>query len=252
MITANGDTIVSKLTGIAGTRSVAVTPTNITFGPVTSGKLVRRTIMISSTGTMPLTLQTPQMSPGSSFSIGSLPRLVLAPGQNEYLELTYAPQSPGSETATLTIGSNASAGSIQVTLNATAQKTKQVDVNPSQSTFGGAAGDASTLGQLGASEELNLSGVTGVAVAEGMQLWQSVPNPARDQVEIRYNLNKGMTVSLELYDAAGRLVKVLDAGVRGVGEQRVVVDVRDLSSGVYHYRLTANGTSISKTMTVAR
>jgi hypothetical protein len=252
MITANGDAIISHLTGIAGTRTVTVTPTSINFGTVTAGKLLRRTITITSTGTMPLTLQGLLMSPGSNFTMGSLPRLVLAPGQTEYLEVTYAPQSSGSETATLTVGSNSTGGPVQVSLAATAVKTKRVDVDPSQTALGGTNDNVGTAGRPGSVEQLNLSGVTGEEVAAGMRLWQSVPNPARDQVEIRYSIAKGADVALELYDAAGRLVKVLDAGMHGAGEQRVMVDVRELASGVYHYRLTANGVSVSKTMTVAR
>ena len=84
----------------------------------------------------------------------------------------------------------------------------------------------------------------------GLKLWQSVPNPSRDRAEIRYSLAKAMDVRLELYDGAGRLVKVLDAGMRQAGEQSVVVDVHELASGLYHYRLTSPSGTVSRTMTV--
>jgi len=253
MITANGDTIISHLTGVAGTRTIAVNPTTVNFA-VSAGKFFRRTITITNTGTMPLTIKNLTISPaGTDFTMSPLARMVLDPGQTEYVEVTYMPQ-PGNTgaTAQLTVNSNSSTGAAAVTLNGVAFKAHQIDVDPSQTVNGGLKGDAGTIGQLGANDELSLSGVAGEEVAGGMRLWQSVPNPARDQVEIRYSLVKGMNVTLELYDATGRLVRVLESGDRGMGEQRVVVDVRDLASGVYHYRLTANGTSISKTMTVAR
>jgi hypothetical protein len=251
MITANNDTIVSHLSGIAGTRTIVVNPTSVNFA-VSSGKFFRRTVTITNTGTLPLTIKDATIAPaGTQFSMSPLARKVLDPGQTEYIEITFAPNGGNSETAQLTINSNASNGAGAVTLNGVAYKAHGVINDPSQTVYGGNNGDAGTIGMLDG-DNLSLSGVAGEDAVNGMRLWQSVPNPARDEVEIRYSLAKGADVSLELYDATGRLVKVLDGGMRGVGEQRVVVDVRDLASGVYHYRLTANGTSLSKSMTIAR
>jgi hypothetical protein len=249
LITSNGDTIVSHLAGIAATRTISVSPINMTFGPVTTGKQVRRTITIANTGLMPVTLQQPLMSPGSDFIVGLLPRLVLAPGQTEYLEVTYLPQTPGGSNATLTISSNASNSSLQVNLNGTALKTKRVDPDPSQATVAADGGAVDPAGIAGAGRA---SGVAGDEAGGGMRLWQSAPNPASDRVEIRYALDRAASVRLELYDASGVLVKVVDAGDRSNGEHHAVVDVRDLPSGVYHYRLAAGAAVIGRTMTIVR
>jgi hypothetical protein len=247
---SNGDTIVARLTGIAGTRTIAVNPSTLNF-TVSPGKVNRKTVTVTNSGTMPLTLQPATLSPGSfDYSIGALPRLILAPGQTEFIEISYAPQTSGSSTSSLSIPSNSTTGTAQVTLNGVS-KTKRIDVDPSQMTLRG--GDEN-LG-AGRNTEMDgnqaVSGVTGEEISYGMMLGQSIPNPARDGVSISYYLSTACDVNLELYDGAGRLVKVLDAGQRGVGEQHVTVDVRQIAAGVYHYRLTSCGHTISRTMTIA-
>ena len=132
-------------------------------------------------------------------------------------------------------------------LTGVATKTKLVIDDPSVTAVKG--GDNGTLAPV---EHLSLSGVNGEDLATGLQLLQSVPNPARDQVEIRYMLASGGDVRLELYDGSGRLVRVLDAGHRQAGETRVMVDVRELASGTYHYRLSAGSSTVGRTMTIAR
>jgi hypothetical protein len=251
LITANGDTIVARLTGIAGTREIAVSPTTVNFGTVTSGKMLRRTITITSTGTMPLMLQVPQMSPGSDFTAGSLPRLVLAPGQTEYLELTYAPQTSGGSNAIMTIlsnGTNGTGGSVQVTLTGTALKTKLIGIDPSQTVAGPVRGGLDLPGNV----ELSASGVAGEDAMKGVSLWQSVPNPAREQAEIRYSLDRTMDVRLELYDASGRLVRVMETGNRETGSHSVILDVRGLASGIYHYRLSTPAGALTRSIDVVR
>jgi hypothetical protein len=249
LITSNGDTIIAHLGGIAATRVVSVTPIVMNFGPVTAGKQIRRTVTITNTGMMSLTLAPPLLSPGSDFVVGSLPRLTLVPGQTEYLEVTYVPQTPGGSNATLTIASNATNGALQITLNGTALKTKLVDTDPSQTV---AVKHGDDRDRAGMADAANTSGVAVDESVAGVRLWQSVPNPANDEVEIRYTLDRATVASLELYDAAGRMVRLVDGGDRGAGEHRVTVDVRELPSGTYHYRLIANGASITRTMTIVR
>ena len=100
--------------------------------------------------------------------------------------------------------------------------------------------------------QMSVSGVAGEVTAGGVALRQSVPNPSRDVAEISYTLPTRGEVTLALYDGNGRLVRVLEQGMREAGEQRVMVRVSDLSSGVYHYRLTAAGHTLAQTMTVVR
>jgi hypothetical protein len=99
---------------------------------------------------------------------------------------------------------------------------------------------------------MSISGVDAAELLNGMALHQSVPNPARDMVEIGYRLTKGGEMELGLYDAQGRLVRMLEAGQRNAGEGVVRVSVADLPSGVYHYRLTSEGRSVSRMLRIVR
>ena len=132
----------------------------------------------------------------------------------------------------------------------TATRTKGIDLDPIQATTG-----ISPTGNdmsRGAEVEMSLSGVEGETAAGGVALRQSVPNPGREVVEISYVLAARGDVMLALYDGNGRLVRVLDQGAREMGEQKITVDVNGLGSGVYHYRLVANGQTLTRTMTVVR
>ena len=136
-----------------------------------------------------------------------------------------------------------------VTLNGTASKTRGVDPgNVSSSVARGVDGELSADAEL----DLSISGVDGEVAAGGVALRQSIPNPGRDAVEISYRLADRGEVTLALYDGNGRLVRILDQGVRDRGEQRVMVRVSDLASGVYHYRLSANGQVLDRVMSVVK
>jgi hypothetical protein len=255
LITDAGDTIVASLTGIAGTRNVTANPSVVNFGTVSAGKFLRRTIEITNTGTMPMILQpSAPLGTASDFSLNPRTTMTLAPGQTEQVEITYAPKAQGTASTLLTFPSNAAnvpGGLIQVTLNGSATRTRRGDIDPSSQTAQIGHGSELTGTTDDGGIQMSLSGVTDVEMVTGMKLWQSVPNPSRDRAEIRYSLAKATDIRLELYDGAGRLVKVLDAGMHQAGEQRVTVDVHGLASGLYHYRLTSADGVISRTMTVA-
>lgn len=70
------------------------------------------------------------------------------------------------------------------------------------------------------------------------------PNPARDGCEIRYSAPADAAVSLAVYDAGGRLVRRLDAGVPAAGDRVARWDRRDARGnpcrgGLYFVRLTS-------------
>ena len=73
------------------------------------------------------------------------------------------------------------------------------------------------------------------------RLHPNVPNPFNPATTIRYDLPAASQVSLRIYDAAGRLVRVLeDAAERSAGTHRVVWRGRDaagapVAAGVYFY-----------------
>ncbi len=80
-----------------------------------------------------------------------------------------------------------------------------------------------------------------VAPAGGPVLLQSAPNPFRQSAVVPYRLAAPGPVSLILYDALGRTVRTLVAGIQAAGDHEAVIDGAGLPSGVYYYELDASG-----------
>jgi len=97
---------------------------------------------------------------------------------------------------------------------------------------------------LGVGDESPLSGVA---------LEQNQPNPCVSRARIGFALARASTVSLALYDMAGREVaRLVDGQLRSAGAHEVDVAVAGLRNGVYFYRLTTGGKTESRRMTVMR
>jgi len=101
---------------------------------------------------------------------------------------------------------------------------------------------------------LNTINLTTVDVEEEENLNFNVndiyPNPATDFAEFTFNLDNSSNVVIEVYNALGQKVSSvlnqnLSAGLNGVN-----INVSNLLNGTYYVRMTSNGHSITKTMTV--
>jgi hypothetical protein len=92
---------------------------------------------------------------------------------------------------------------------------------------------------------------------EGYTLGQNTPNPVRAATTIPFALPREERVSLSLYDVAGRMVRGLTDDVLPAGPHAVTWDGRgengrELSSGVYFYRLTTPQGTLTKNLTLTR
>lgn len=87
---------------------------------------------------------------------------------------------------------------------------------------------------------------------EAFALEGSYPNPARHGATIRYALPEAHAVELTLYDIQGQKVATLARGTKPAGFHDVQLDVQDLPSGVYLYRLTAGSFTDTKQLVVVR
>jgi len=88
-------------------------------------------------------------------------------------------------------------------------------------------------------------------------LAQSYPNPFNPTTRISFGLEKDCVVSLRIYDAAGRLVRVLLRGNMPAGDHSAIWDGKDsaglfASSGIYIYQLRAGNETISKKMVLVK
>ncbi|MES2681515.1 MAG: T9SS type A sorting domain-containing protein [Bacteroidota bacterium] len=66
------------------------------------------------------------------------------------------------------------------------------------------------------------------------------PNPFSNAVSLRYYLNQGCDVSVEITDLVGRTVGVFDLGKQGDGPHTWDWDAKGQGAGLYFYKLKAN------------
>jgi FlgD Ig-like domain len=119
-----------------------------------------------------------------------------------------------------------------------------------------------TFGSLGLTDlELSeLRSILGpVNIPRSFSLSQNSPNPFNPSTTIFYTISddRGIDVSLEVYNLRGQLIKVLVDRVHSSGEYRVTWDGKsdrgaEVSSGVYFYRLKAGANTTVKKMVVLR
>lgn len=74
------------------------------------------------------------------------------------------------------------------------------------------------------------------------------PNPFNPQTTIRFGLPEASEVSLVVFDAMGREVRVLVRGTLSAGTHSATFDASSLPSGAYVYRLITPGQQLSKVM----
>jgi hypothetical protein len=84
------------------------------------------------------------------------------------------------------------------------------------------------------------------------RLDQNFPNPFNPVTTIGFALSKPSHVRLRIYDVAGRLVMMAVDRQMDAGEHKVELRASGLSSGVYFYRLTADGFEETRKMVVLR
>ncbi|MDD5361655.1 MAG: T9SS type A sorting domain-containing protein [Ignavibacteria bacterium] len=89
-------------------------------------------------------------------------------------------------------------------------------------------------------------------VANGLpvnySLSQNYPNPFNPVTKINYALPKSGFVTLKIYDILGRQIVTLINETKNAGDYSVDFNASSLNSGVYFYRLEANGFSDTKKM----
>ena len=83
-------------------------------------------------------------------------------------------------------------------------------------------------------------------------LFQNYPNPFNPTTNIEFQIPKSEFVSLKVFDVLGREVQTLVNGKMDAGVHRSQFDSEELPSGVYLYRLSSTGVTISKKMLLIR
>jgi hypothetical protein len=84
------------------------------------------------------------------------------------------------------------------------------------------------------------------------------PNPFRSSTTIRYELSEASPVTIEIFDLAGRSVRLLESATfRNAGDHEIAWDGRSdagasIQSGVYFYRLTSSSAVLTRKMMLIR
>lgn len=77
---------------------------------------------------------------------------------------------------------------------------------------------------------------------------ENYPNPFNPETIIRYQITKSGPVSIRVYDITGKEIMTLVNEEKSRGRYEVKFDASRLASGIYFYRITANGFNAIKKM----
>jgi hypothetical protein len=91
-----------------------------------------------------------------------------------------------------------------------------------------------------------------VEIPDKYVLEQNYPNPFNPATTIRYSLPEQSHVTIEIFSITGKHVATLVDESHAAGRHHVDFDAGQLTSGVYLYRMQANGISASKKLTLIK
>jgi GH18 family chitinase len=77
------------------------------------------------------------------------------------------------------------------------------------------------------------------------------PNPAVDQVNIRFNAGNGGNATLEVFNTLGELVSVENISNLS-GEAQLVLSTENYDNGVYHVQVTSNGNTYKQSVVITK
>ena len=94
-------------------------------------------------------------------------------------------------------------------------------------------------------------GINDLALLNDYSLSQNYPNPFNPSTSIEYAISHPSDISVDIFDIKGRKIITLDRGFRNIGSYIIYWDgmneqSQKMPSGLYVYRLMANGIEIEK------
>ena len=83
-------------------------------------------------------------------------------------------------------------------------------------------------------------------------LFQNYPNPFNPSTTIKYDIVNQGIVRISIYDILGKEVNTLVNSLHSPGKYEVVMNVDNLSSGIYYYKITAGNFNAVKKMIIIK
>jgi len=83
-------------------------------------------------------------------------------------------------------------------------------------------------------------------IPDNYELSQNYPNPFNPSTTINFALKVTSQVSINIYNSLGQKITTLFNGTYSAGYKSIQFDASNLSSGIYFYRIMANGIDGSK------
>lgn len=99
----------------------------------------------------------------------------------------------------------------------------------------------------GTSEEYKFP-LVNIKAPENFELFQNYPNPFNPETNIKFNLKEKGHVKLIVYNILGQVIDVLVDKELEAGYHKVIFNARNLSSGVYIYKISVNNFNETKKM----
>ena len=84
------------------------------------------------------------------------------------------------------------------------------------------------------------------------KLYDNYPNPFNPATTIKYDLAERTYVMLQIFDNAGRLVETLQNGYQTAGVYEKTFEGKNLSSGIYYYKLSAGNNVETRKMVLVK
>ena len=93
---------------------------------------------------------------------------------------------------------------------------------------------------------------SGSGLVNDFRLEQNFPNPFNPSTTIRFTIPTSGNVKLSVTNILGQEVAVLSTGFKNAGSYDVNFDASQIASGLYIYKIEADGIIISKKMTLLK
>jgi hypothetical protein len=86
----------------------------------------------------------------------------------------------------------------------------------------------------------------------GIAVSPNYPNPYNKTTQFIVTLDKESTIGVDVYNMVGEAIWSTVTGKMGTGGHIITIDGSTFSSGVYFYRVTAEGSSVTRKMVIAK